>query len=114
MHGTCPQVTALAAVPAMISDLVAHHAQLPGRYPAVRRVLLGAASADPALLPQLHALFPNAQARLNRLCSMAFIHHKQKPPWAVGPAALSLQGCRPARSLLLHESHLIDKASNLL
>ena len=88
MHGTCPQVTALAAVPAMISDLVAHHAQLPGRYPAVRRVLLGAASADPALLPRLHALFPNAQARLNRLCSMAFIHHNTTATMGCGARSL--------------------------
>ena len=60
----CPQVTAMAAVPAMISDLAAHHAQLPGSYPGVRKVLLGAASADSALPLRLHFLFPNAQARL--------------------------------------------------
>ena len=60
----CPQVTAMAAVPAMISDLVAHHAQLPGSYPDVRKVLLGAASADSTLLPRLQCLFPSAKARL--------------------------------------------------
>ena len=60
----CPQVTAMAAVPAMISDIVAHHAQLPGSYPGVRKVLLGAASADSTLLLRLHCLFPYAQARL--------------------------------------------------
>lgn len=98
------QITAIIAVPAMVSDLATEARASPSasRYPSMERVLVGAGAISQALQQDLQRIFPNADCfsayGMTEACSSMTFRTLCSPPGMESPAT-SASGQEPERGV---------------